>query len=150
MEKVKNRGWHSGGGVVFYQSCREAAGTKEKNFWKTKNFSWQAGKRVIKWTSPQAKRRAPCKLNNVRETRSTKRTRQVVHEAWSFVGQRSFSLNSWKLDYSDQWKWFGQQFDCCLDTILLRVWSWLRMNAGGVLNTCKSNGEPLTEFSDNG
>ena len=24
--------------------------------------------------------------------------------------------------------------------ILSRVWSWLRMNAGGVLNTCKSNG----------
>ena len=23
----------------------------------------------------------------------------------------------------------------------LRVWSWLRMNAGGVLNTCKSNGD---------
>ncbi len=23
------------------------------------------------------------------------------------------------------------------------------MNAGGVLNTCKSNGAPLTEFSDN-
>ena len=25
-------------------------------------------------------------------------------------------------------------------TFYLRVWSWLRMNAGGVLNTCKSNG----------
>ena len=24
-------------------------------------------------------------------------------------------------------------------TLLTRVWSWLRMNAGGVLNTCKSN-----------
>ena len=23
----------------------------------------------------------------------------------------------------------------------MRVWSWLRMNAGGVLNTCKSNGQ---------
>ena len=26
------------------------------------------------------------------------------------------------------------------DKLLTRVWSWLRMNAGGVLNTCKSNG----------
>ena len=26
------------------------------------------------------------------------------------------------------------------ENFLLRVWSWLRMNAGGVLNTCKSNG----------
>ncbi len=38
----------------------------------------------------------------------------------------------------------------CIDTILLRVGSWLRMNAGGVLNTCKSNGVPLTEASANG
>ena len=27
-----------------------------------------------------------------------------------------------------------------LQTFNMRVWSWLRMNAGGVLNTCKSNG----------
>ena len=26
-----------------------------------------------------------------------------------------------------------------------RVWSWLRMNAGGVLNTCKSNGDNIFE-----
>jgi len=26
---------------------------------------------------------------------------------------------------------------------LRRVWSWLRTNAGGVLNTCKSNGVHL-------
>ena len=26
-----------------------------------------------------------------------------------------------------------------------RVWSWLRMNAGGVLNTCKSNGVIIFE-----
>ena len=37
-----------------------------------------------------------------------------------------------------------------LDTILLRVWSWLRTNAGGVLNTCKSNGAPLNEVSAKG
>ena len=27
----------------------------------------------------------------------------------------------------------------------MRVWSWLRMNAGGVLNTCKSNEAPLPQ-----
>ena len=37
-----------------------------------------------------------------------------------------------------------------MDTILLRVRSWLRMNAGGVLNTCKSNGVLMTEDSSNG
>ena len=30
-------------------------------------------------------------------------------------------------------------FLCLGSTLNMRVWSWLRMNAGGVLNTCKSN-----------
>ena len=30
----------------------------------------------------------------------------------------------------------------------MRVWSWLRMNAGGVLNTCKSNEAPWNASSD--
>ena len=34
-------------------------------------------------------------------------------------------------------------------TFNMRVRSWLRMNAGGVLNTCKSNENLMTEFSDN-
>jgi len=32
----------------------------------------------------------------------------------------------------------------------MRVRSWLRMNAGGVPNTCKSNGVVLTDSSDDG
>ena len=51
---------------------------------------------------------------------------------------------------SDQWIDLNSGESRCLDTILLRVWSWLRMNAGGVLNTCKSNGVPMTEDSSNG
>ena len=33
-------------------------------------------------------------------------------------------------------------------TFNMRVRSWLRMNAGGVPNTCKSNGVTLVKFSD--
>ena len=33
-------------------------------------------------------------------------------------------------------------------TLLTRVWSWLRMNAGGVLNTCKSNEALIFDSSD--
>ena len=33
--------------------------------------------------------------------------------------------------------------DFCSEIFLWRVWSWLRTNAGGVLNTCKSNGKAL-------
>ena len=35
-----------------------------------------------------------------------------------------------------------------IQTFLTRVWSWLRMNAGGVLNTCKSNEALKIESSD--
>ena len=34
----------------------------------------------------------------------------------------------------------GPIFPVRLNTFFQRVWSWLRMNAGGVPNTCKSNG----------
>ena len=34
---------------------------------------------------------------------------------------------------------FTACFGCCSEIFLWRVWSWLRTNAGGVLNTCKSN-----------
>ena len=30
--------------------------------------------------------------------------------------------------------------------LFMRVWSWLRMNAGGVLNTCKSNEAPFIDW----
>ena len=33
-------------------------------------------------------------------------------------------------------------------TFNMRVRSWLRMNAGGVLNTCKSNEFTFLKFSD--
>ena len=33
-------------------------------------------------------------------------------------------------------------------TLLTRVWSWLRMNAGGVPNTCKSNEALVFDSSD--
>ena len=41
--------------------------------------------------------------------------------------------NSKTVKISQSWFWSGKNF-------YSRVWSWLRMNAGGVLNTCKSNG----------
>ena len=43
------------------------------------------------------------------------------------------------------WKdWYSLRTD--INTIVLRVWSWLRTNAGGVPNTCKSN-EALRQIS---
>ena len=45
-----------------------------------------------------------------------------------------------KPDTISQKKWSGHDLN-----FNIRVWSWLRMNAGGVLNTCKSNEEELNE-----
>ena len=42
-------------------------------------------------------------------------------------------LSVLNLNWRDPW-------DGALTIINMRVWSWLRMNAGGVPNTCKSNG----------
>ena len=39
-------------------------------------------------------------------------------------------------------------FQPAFEHFKMRVRSWLRMNAGGVLNTCKSNEELLLKFSD--
>ena len=46
--------------------------------------------------------------------------------------KKSRALISWKLEVPD-WTWD-------IENIQRRVWSWLRMNASGRLNTCKSRG----------
>ena len=48
--------------------------------------------------------------------------------------------NSKTVKISQSWFWSGKNF-------YSRVWSWLRMNAGGVLNTCKSNEATMIEIS---
>ena len=103
--------------------------TKGYQVWYTKN--------------PPSKRRVPCKLNNVnkrstRKGRETFSSRARLEKALGFKFLWSYELGFNKIDLNSA---------SCLDTILLRVWSWLRMNAGGVLNTCKSNGAYLIEDS---
>ena len=49
-----------------------------------------------------------------------------------------------KWDIKDH-KWYFSDQNQSKKVINLRVWSWLRMNAGGVPNTCKSNGVILSE-----
>ena len=50
-------------------------------------------------------------------------SRQFLLRAGKRIKRSDFRAQKWALRYD-----------------LLRVWSWLRMNAGGVPNTCKSNG----------
>ena len=83
-----------------------------------------------------AKRTAvPCKLNNAKTNKTPltnlwiclKRKRKTANEnSWVNCQKRLFRK------WFEAWKRFRYNF--------LRVWSWLRTNAGGVPNTCKSNG----------
>ena len=84
--------------------------------------------------------RAPCKLNNVSKSAPrpngkslaglvTQRTKSSCKFFWELESTRFwFSLSQWRI-IPTQSKYN-----------ILRVWSWLRTNAGGVPNTCKSNG----------
>ena len=58
--------------------------------------------------------------------------------AWKFLPGRNDST-AWKFLRSKNFQ-FSQS-----ENFYSRVWSWLRMNAGGVLNTCKSNGVIIFE-----
>ena len=76
----------------------------------------------------------PCKLNNAKTNKTPltnlwiclKRKRKTANEnSWVNCQKRLFRK------WFEAWKRFRYNF--------LRVWSWLRTNAGGVPNTCKSN-----------
>ena len=109
---------------------------------KLEKSSWQRAWKVVIYLSC-AKRRAPCKLNNVMNTKH-----QILDSlSRSSIAWSGTTLNFFEAMIMVSIIWFEQLG--CLNTILLRVWSWLRMNAGGVLNTCKSNGASLIEDSSN-
>ena len=109
---------------------------KKKNgkIWKTLLTNPLRSGNISKLSETKAS--VPCKLNNVKTNYKHlgqlmelfKRKRKTANE------------NSWvillRANYSKTWfeprKRFRYNF--------LRVWSWLRTNAGGVPNTCKSNG----------
>ena len=85
----------------------------------------------------ETQRLDPWKLNS-RDTN----TQPIVNSAFPLCGKSKrrqrvcrFRKNRKK---SQTMRLAGQNFN-------IRVWSWLRMNAGGVLNTCKSSGDMKSE-----
>ena len=126
------------------RAANERASKKFEKTWK-KFLTKRKRCVIIKTRRDKFARCAPCKLNNVTNTKHQKGDgclrsfKKACKEQRQFISLK-LSLSFNKIDLRN----FGS-----LNTILLRVWSWLRMNAGGVLNTCKSNGEPLKEDSSN-
>ena len=91
----------------------------------------------------------PCKLNNEKHERNTKGRfwlrlklflKMSVRNYWDCVRIANEEILEYKLRANDSMNWFYAFGNGCLRYHLLRVWSWLRTNAGGVPNTCKSNG----------
>ena len=83
--------------------------------WWSNNRIWDPGKSLI-----ERSRDALLRTLFV----SAKRRHQLL-SVWTEQWVKQIKLRWWKL---------SRGFD-----LQRRVWSWLRMNAGGVLNTCKSN-----------
>ena len=96
---------------------------------------------IIAKLSRKTAARGPWKLNSVWQERNT----QIPVNSYSVWEESGVEKSTSTTDARRQNELQTQLNDLysfgCVDTILLRVWSWLRTNAGGVPNTCKSNGD---------
>ena len=83
--------------------------------------------------STRAAQDVPWKLHNAKQLdfESNKPDATSLRRRNPSVNETTILLQEWHFEPT------GSQIDYGL---LWRVWSWLRTNAGGVLNTCKSNG----------
>ena len=103
---------------------------------KGEKTSWQTVFFVVRYLSSQ--RSEWLYLVNWITQRRTKHLWQIYGFVWSVSEKQPTKILELiaRSDYSETWfeawKRFRYNF--------LRVWSWLRTNAGGVPNTCKSNG----------
>ena len=144
------------GKVIKYTSCREererdttkkSDGMKKsrKNFWKT---PWQRRKNVVQYTSCRREGAAILDKWTVKKRRSTKhRKRKYVRDTELENSERNNTQQRVKKAKSESSEWekigtrSGEEnlLASRVNTNTSRVWSWLRMNAGGVHNTFKSN-----------
>ena len=124
---------------------------------KLEKSTWQTKRDEIKWTN----------CSKEQQTLITKQWNTYDSRKFLYILKNGFNKpkavktrDSQTVVLSDRIKhflslWLNQcepQSSWCehhwiADTFYQRVWSWLRMNAGGVLNTCKSNGKPFIEAS---
>ena len=121
-----------------------------KKMTKAEKTTWQMREAMLFYMSAWGWD-APCKLNNVRRKNAPEETLLVSASTMLHVCNvviRWPLKNFWEQARIGSNIWFVLLWS--IDTKLLRVWSWLRMNAGGVLNTCKSNGTPWTAASAKG
>ena len=118
------------------------AKSESKKFWK--KFKKGIDKGEAMWYNRQALARERSKLDNwTTEDRSTKQICKCEYKICQNQREHnSKKVKKARINSSNRiWPWKRKIYNC------LRVWSWLRMNAGGVHNTFKSNGEPFGGIS---
>ena len=102
--------------------------------------SWQSRNSVVYYAGAHERgeplRGAKWSLKIEQRWNCTKRNEKILGQ---FLSSLQNSKSNKELNHSSVNDWINLKG--CFDTILSRVWSWLRMNAGGVLNTFKSNGQ---------
>ena len=96
---------------------------------KVEKSCWQTEKAVIWYQSCSGRETTEKQLKNL--------DNWTVKQPWKFL--KSFIFK--ELTFKNSKKGMNSQVVILTEsnTFYQRVWSWLRMNAGGVLNTCKSN-----------
>ena len=112
---MKKRGWRDSWRVLYYDSRADESGGRAKAS-----------------PSTRAAQDVPWKLHNAKQLdfESNKPDATSLRRSNPSVNETTILLQEWHFEPT------GSQIDYGL---LWRVWSWLRTNAGGVLNTCKSN-----------
>ena len=109
----------------------------DKSFWRW--YYMQAVSERRAWRSSKTAR-GPWKLNSVRQERKHTQYPLILTQYEKNPAMRNYCHTDAKERHELQ----TQNMISTATAVLipfLRVWSWLRTNAGGVPNTCKSNGE---------
>ena len=138
-----------------------------KSFKKRKNNCWQTKNIVIGYTSRFDERHITSKtvsknlLQKMKKFLTNRNERDKLYELserqtqwtlitkqWNTYDSRKFLLIKFlRTNLKTVKREDSQVLSDRYQTLYQRVWSWLRMNAGGVLNTCKSNEKPIIETS---
>ena len=125
--------------MLLWKSTEQGWSTSKKKLKKVLKKCWQCKTRMILYQScvKQEQHKAPWQIN------SNATLKILEQSSWnSKKFQKNETINpSRGRDRKRSFKAGNKaKFNLGKDNFLLRVWSWLRMNAGGVPNTCKSNG----------
>ena len=126
---------------LIFADAPEILQSEEAQSWINRGIhqSLEGGRTLIteQWNNPEnSKTISDCKQSGWIFGRS-KCTKKMVHAHQKFLWNFSFeneTTRKRKICQHLRCKHFDEG-----SKLNLRVWSWLRMNAGGVLNTCKSN-----------